>query len=96
MKLFKSIAKLAAAIVAVAGIAYVVYKYMDAIKAWLSKLCPCAEVELEEDFVPEEEVAAEAAEEAPAEETPAEEVPAEEAPAAEDNAPVAEETDFEA
>ena len=89
MKLFNTIAKVAAAIAAVAGIAFLVYKYMDAIKAWISKLCPCCadEVELEEDFVPEEEIAEEAAEE-PVEEVVAEE-PAEEAP-------VADETDFEA
>lgn len=95
MKLYATIGKIVAAIAAIAGIAFLVYKYMDAIKAWLTKLCPCCEVELEEDFVPEEEIVEEeAAEEAPAEEAeeeaPVEEVPAEEA------APVAEEADFEA
>ena len=35
---------------------------MDAIKAGLTKLCPCCEVELEEDFVPEEEIVEEEAE----------------------------------
>lgn len=95
MKLYATIGKIVAAIAAIAGIAFLVYKYMDAIKAWLTQLCPCCEVELEEDFVPEEEIVEEeAAEEAPAEEAeeeaPVEEVPAEEA------APVAEEADFEA
>lgn len=105
MKLFNTIVKLAAAVAAVAGIAYLVYKYMDAIKAWLNKLCPCADVELEDDFDIEIEVVEDApAEETPAEET-AEEAPAEEAPAEEpavepaaeeDAAPVADEADFEA
>lgn len=100
MKLFNTIVKLAAAVAAVAGIAYLVYKYMDAIKAWLGKLCPCCEVELEEDFVPEEEIvvedapAEEAVEEVIAEE-PVAEAPVEEAPV-EDTAPVADEADFEA
>lgn len=98
MKLFNTIAKIAAAVVAVAGIAFLVYKYMDAIKAWLSKLCPCSEVELEEDFEVEVPVEETPAEEAPVEEVPAEDTteaaPAEEAPAEE--APVADEADFEA
>lgn len=99
MKLFNTIAKLAAAIAAVAGIAFLVYKYMDAIKAWAAKLCPCCadEVELEDDFVPEEELSAESAEEA-VEEVIAEEAPVEEAAAEapEEEAPVADEADFEA
>ena len=49
MKLAEAIIKLGVAIAAVAGIAFLVVKYMDAIKAWLEKLCPCCE--LEEDFV---------------------------------------------
>ena len=55
MNLYATIGKIVAAVVAIAGIAFLVYKYMDAIKAWLTKLCPCCEVQLEEDFVPEEE-----------------------------------------
>ena len=107
MKLYAAIGKIVAAVVAIAGIAFLVYKYMDAIKAWMAKLCPCCEVELEEDFeveAPVEEVVEEApveevpaedtTEEAPAEEAPVEEAPAEEAPAEE--APVADEADFEA
>ena len=69
---------------AVAGIAFLVVKYMDAIKAWLEKLCPACE--LEEDFVEEiEETVEEAVEEAV--EEPAEIV-------VEEGTPVAEETDF--
>lgn len=89
MKLAEKIIKLGVAIAAVAGIAYLVVKYMDAIKAWLEKLCPSCE--LEEDVEVEEAVEEPAAEEAPVEEAPAvEEV------VVEDGTPVAEETDFEA
>ena len=106
MKLFNTIMKLAAAVAAIAGIAYLVVKYMDAIKAWLGKLCPCCEVELEDDFDVEVEFAEEAdaepveevvVEEPAAEEAPVEEAPVEEAPAVEESdAPVADEADFEA
>lgn len=93
MKLFNTIMKIAAAIAAIAGIAYLIVKYMDAIKAWLNKLCPCCDVELEDDFDVEIEFSEEPAEE------PVEEVVVE-APAAEAveeaDAPVAEESDFEA
>lgn len=101
MKLAENIIKLGLAIATVAGIAYLVVKYLDAIKAWLDKLCPACEVE--EEVVEEavEELAEEpAAEEVPAEEAAAEETPAEEAaPAAEEivieeGTPVAEEADF--
>lgn len=101
MKLFNTIMKLAAAVAAVAGIAYLVVKYMDAIKAWLNKLCPCADVELEDDFDVEIEFSEdvpveENVEEVVVEEAPVEEAPAEEAPVEEVAAPVAEESDFEA
>jgi len=86
MKLAETIIKLGLAIAAVAGIAYVVVKYMDAIKAWLDKLCPACEVEEVEEEAP---VAEEAVEEPVAEEAPAvEEV------VVEDGTPVAEEADF--
>ena len=94
MKLAENIIKLGLAIAAIAGIAFLIVKYMDAIKAWLEKLCPACE--LEEEFL---ETVEEAVEEPAAEET-AEEAPAvEEAPAAEEivieeGTPVAEETDF--
>ena len=97
MKLFNTIMKIAAAVAAIAGIAYLVVKYMDAIKAWLNKLCPCSEVELEDDF----DIAIEFSEDVPAEEPVEEVVVAEEVPVVEeapvvDDAPVAEESDFEA
>ena len=91
MKLAEKIIKVGLAIAAVAGIAYVVVKYMDAIKAWLEKLCPCCQVE--EEF---EEAAAEEAVAEPVEEPAAGEAPAVEEVVVEDGTPVAEETDFEA
>ena len=103
MKLAENIMKIGLAIAAVAGIAFLVVKYLDAIKAWLDKLCPACEVEEEAVEEPAEELVEEpAAEEAVAEEAAAEETPAEEAaPAAEEvvieeGPPVAEEADFEA
>ena len=51
MKLAENIIKLALAIGAVAGAIFLVTKYMDAIKAWLEKLCPACE--LEEEIVEE-------------------------------------------
>lgn len=93
MKLAENIIKLGLAIAAVAGIAFLVVKYMDAIKAWAEKLCPCCKVE--EDV--EEEAVEETVEEPAAEEAPvAEEAPAVEEVVVEDGTPVAEETDFEA
>ena len=89
MKLGETIIKLGLAIAAVAGIAFLIVKYMDAIKAWAEKLCPCCRVEdevLEAEELVEEPVAEEAVPEAPA----VEEVVVEE------GTPVAEETDFEA
>ena len=97
MKLAENIIKLGLAIAAVAGIAYLVVKYLDAIKAWLDKLCPACEVEEE---AVEELVEEPAAEEAVAEEAPVEEPAAEEAAPAveevviEEGTPVAEEADF--
>ena len=58
MKRAEIIIKIGLAIAAVAGIAFLVVKYMDAIKAWAEKLCPCCQVEDEEELV--EEPAAEA------------------------------------
>lgn len=82
MKLTELIIKIAVAAAAVVGIAYLIVRYMDAIKAWAEKLCPCnAEVEVVEEDAP--------AADAPVEE-PVEEV------VAEDAAPVADDTDFEA
>ena len=91
MKLAEIIIKIGLAIAAVAGIAFLVVKYMDAIKAWAEKLCPCCAIEEEEELV-EEPAAEEIAEEPAAEEeaAPAEEIVVEE------GTPVAEEADFEA
>ena len=89
MKLAETIIKIGLAIAAVAGIAFLVVKYMDAIKAWLEKLCPACE--LEEDIIEEavaEETVEEVVEEPAAEAAPAEEIVVEE------GTPVAEETDF--
>lgn len=89
MKFAETIIKLGLAIAAVAGIAFLVVKYMDAIKAWLEKLCPACE--LEEDIIEEavaEETVEEVVEEPAAEAAPAEEIVVEE------GTPVAEETDF--
>lgn len=93
MKLAEIIIKIGLAIAAVAGIAFLIVKYMDAIKAWVEKLCPCCCIEEEEELV--EEPAAEESVQETVEEPVAEEAPAEE-PVVEEGAPVAEETDFEA
>ena len=82
MKLAEIIIKIGLAIAAVAGIAFLIVKYMDAIKAWAEKLCPCCRIEEEEELV-EEPAAEEIAPEAPVEEIVVEE-----------GTPVAEEADF--
>ena len=96
MKLAENIIKIGLAIAAIAGIAYLAVKYLDAIKAWFEKLCPACEVEDEVVEEAVEELAEEpAAEEAPVEESPAEEaVPAAEEVVIEEGTPVAEEADF--
>ena len=93
MKLAEKIIKLALAIGAVAGIIFLIAKYMDAIKAWMEKLCPACE--LEEEII-EEAVAEESIEEAVEEtvEEPAEDAPVVEEVVIEEGTPVAEETDF--
>ena len=94
MKFAEKIIKLALAIGAIAGVIFLITKYMDAIRAWADKLCPACEPE--EEII--EEAVAEEVVEAPAEEVAAEEAPAEEAPVEEivieEGTPVAEETDF--
>lgn len=92
MKLGETIIKIGLAIAAVAGIAFLIVKYMDAIKAWLEKLCPACE--LEEDF--DETVEEVAAEEPAVEEAPVEDAPAAEETPVDEGTPVAEEKDFEA
>lgn len=85
MKLGETIIKIGLAIAAVAGIAFLIVKYMDAIKAWFEKLCPACEL-VEEEIIEEVEA------EEPVEEPAAE--PAAEEPAIEEGTPVAEENDF--
>lgn len=104
MKTFNVIAKVLAALVAAAGVVYVVATYGEQIVAWAKKVlaslpkCPCCKEEPKavEETAAEEAPAEEPAVEVPAE-APAEEVPTEE-PAAEvtvnANEPVAEEADF--
>lgn len=89
MKLAENIIKLGVAIAAVAGIVYLVVKYIDAIKAWLEKLCPACEIEEAVEAVAEETIEEPAAEEVA-------EAPAVEEVVVEEGTPVAEETDFEA
>ena len=78
MKTFNVIAKVLAALVAAAGVVYVVATYGEQIVAWAKKVlaslpkCPCCKEEPKA-----------------VEETAAEEAPAEEAPAAEKKAPEA-------
>ena len=96
----KNIVKILTALAAIAGVVYIVATYGEQIVAWAKKImnalpkCPsCEEAEIVEEFV--EETAPEAAEETVAEEAAAEEVPVAEV-TVEENAPVAEEADFEA
>ena len=93
MKFAEKIIKLALAIGAIAGVIFLITKYMDAIRAWADKLCPACEPEEEivEEAVAEESI--EEAVEAPAEEVVEEEAPVEEI-VIEEGTPVAEETDF--
>ena len=98
MKLFATIAKILAALAAIAGIVYIIATYGEQIVAWAKKIlaslpkCPCCKEEAAEEEAAEEIVA----EEAPAEEEAVEvtiEVPAEEV---NETDAVAEEADFEA
>ena len=96
MKTFNVIAKVLAALVAAAGVVYVVATYGEQIVAWAKKVlaslpkCPCCKEAAEE--APAEEPAEEVPAEAPAEEVPTEEPAAEVTVNA--NEPVAEEADF--
>ena len=87
MKLGETIIKIGVAIAAIAGIAFLVVKYMDAIKAWVEKLCPCCRIE-DEVIEEAEELVEEPTAEEIAPEASVEEVIVEE------GTPVAEETDF--
>ena len=90
MKTFGIIAKIVAALLAVAGAVYVIATYGDKIVAWAKKMLPCkecAEAEVAEEAVEAPEVVEEAAE-------GGEEV-VEAAEVAVENTEVAEESDFE-
>ena len=96
MKIAATIAKILAAVAAVAGTVYLIATYGDKIVAWAKKMlgCTCC---CDEECCCGEECCCEEGEcceceEAAAEEAPAEEAAAEEAPAEE----VATEADFEA
>lgn len=96
MKTVNTIIKVLSALAAAAAIIYLIATYGDKIVAWAKEMmekCPCkcsgTEEAAEEAPTAEEEPVEE---EAPA----AEETPAEEVPASDDNAPVANEEDFEA
>ena len=96
MKTLNAIVKVLAVLAAVAGTIYVIAAYGDKIVAWAKRVigcCPWDEgMEEEPAEAPTEEKAEEPAAEAPA---AAEEAPVEEAKAADDNAPTANEEDFE-
>ncbi len=106
MNAFKTVVKVLTALAAIAGVVYIIATYGDKIVAWAKKLleqCPCkckveeCKCECEDECECKCECE-EATEEAPAEEAaPAEEVPAEEPVeeiVVEENAPVADESDF--
>lgn len=95
MKAFNTIMKIAAALAAVAGIAFVVYKYWDKIMEKLDALkskCPCC-CAPEDEAIEAEEIAEEASEEAAEAVEAAEEAVEEAAPEA---APAEENTVTEA
>ena len=87
MKILSAIAKIVAALAFIAGVVYLVATYGDKIVAWAKKLLPCKDCACEKAAEPEEDIAE------PVEE-PAE-APAEDAVQADEEAPVAEEADFE-
>jgi len=95
MNTMKKLLKLAAAAAAVAGIAYLVVKYIDTITEWLKNLCPCKDIPVAEEVDIDE-----ITEEVPVEEPTAEEEVIAQEPEAEveipEGEPVAEESDFEA
>lgn len=100
MKKKNTLVRCIVAAAAVAGIAYLVVRYFDAIHAWLRKLCPCCT--LEDDFVVEDHFTPtyhEPVEEVDTDYTPSEETAVEEhdveiSPET-DKTPVADESDFE-
>jgi hypothetical protein len=95
MKAFTIIMKILAAAAAVVGAVYVAATYGDKIVAWAKKMLPCCPACEETEEAPA--VEEEAVEEAPVveEETVEEVVEEEVAPVVEEEAPVADEADFE-
>lgn len=95
MKAFTIIMKILAAAAAIVGAVYVAATYGDKIVAWAKKLLPCCPACEETEEAPA--VEEEAVEEAPVveEETVEEVVEEEVAPVVEEEAPVADEADFE-
>ena len=95
MKIFATVAKILAALAAIAGIVYIIATYGDKIVAWAKGLmgsCQChcgGHCHCGEEDIADETPVDEAVEEVVAEELPADETVVDEA------APVAEETDFE-
>ena len=101
MKTLNAVVKVLAVLAAVAGAIYVIAAFGDKIVAWAKRVIGCCpwdegmeEETTEEAPAAEEEKTEAPAEEAAAAETPAE-APAEEEKAADDNAPTANEEDFE-
>lgn len=107
MKTINAIVKVLTALAAIAGAVYIIATYGDQIVAWAKRMLSAPQVPAQAPAAapaapaaePETPVETSECSEAPAEESaPVEEVPAEEtaeAPAAEENAPVADEADFE-
>lgn len=95
MKTFNTILKVLAVLAAIAGVVFVVATYGDKIVAWAKKMLPCCPACEETEEAPA--VEEEAVEEAPVveEETVEEVVEEEAAPVVEEEAPVADEADFE-
>ena len=95
MKAFTIIMKILAAAAAIVGAVYVAATYGDKIVAWAKKMLPCCPACEETEEAPA--VEEEAVEEAPVveEETVEEVVEEEVAPMVEEEAPVADEADFE-
>lgn len=103
MKTIGAIIKVLTALATVAGTIYIIATYGDKIVAWAKEMmakcpcsgdckCSCEEAPAAEEAAPAEETPA-AEEAAPAEEAPVEEA-APEAPVVEDDAPVADESEF--
>lgn len=94
MKAFNLIAKIVAALAAIAGAVYVIATYGDKIVAWCKNMLPTVEITHDDVEEVEEEVS-EAVEEAAEEAAEAAEEAAEELEEVEEETVVADEADFE-